>query len=142
MRWFKHLTDAHDSNDLTKIRIKYGAEGYAVYWYCLELIAGDLGDKSDITFELKHDSEVIAHNLRMDSLRVEEIMRFMVNIGLFEASRGTVRCLNLAKYLDKNFTRNTKIHAVIDAAKERQTSIDSLETNSDSLRLSKVDEKR
>ena len=116
MKWFKHFTDAHDSNDLTKVRIKFGADGYAIYWYCLELIAGDLGTSEKITFDLKHDSEVIAFNLKIDTLRVEEIMRFMVEIGLFEASHGTISCLKLAKYLDKKTTRNNKIHQIIDVA--------------------------
>jgi len=110
------MTDAHDGNDLTKVRVKYGADGYAVYWYCLELIAGDLGHTDQITFELKHDAEVIGHNLKIDTLRVEEIMRYMVSLGLFENSSGTVTCLKLAKYLDKKTTRNERIHAIIDAA--------------------------
>lgn len=142
MRWFKHLTNAHDGMDLTKVRMKFGAEGYAVYWYCLELIAGDLGENGDVTFELKHDAEVIAFNLRMDSLRVEEIMRFMVSVGLFENSRGTISCLKLAKYLDKRFTRNNKIHEIIDASSRLRASEDGLQTVSPCLGLSEGEEMR
>ncbi len=116
MKWFKHFTDAHDSNDLTKVRMRYGAEGYAVYWYCLELIAGDLGTKDRITFELEHDAEVIGFNLKIDSIRVQEIMKFLVHLGLFDESSGVITCLKLAKYLDKKTTRNKKIHDIIDAA--------------------------
>lgn len=110
------MTDAHDGNDLTKVRARYGADGYAVYWYCLELIAGDLGQDEKITFELRHDAEVIAHNLKLDSVKVEEIMKYMVSIGLFEQSAGTITCLKLAKYLDKKTTRNSTIHNIIDSA--------------------------
>lgn len=116
MKWFKHMTDAHDSNDLTKVRVRYGADGYAVYWYCLELIAGDLGSSEKINFELRHDADVIGHNLKIDSTRVEEMMRFMVSLGLFEQSGSIITCLKLAKYLDKKSTRNTTIHNIIDAA--------------------------
>lgn len=115
MKWFKHMTDAHDSKDLTKVRIKYGADGYAIYWYCLELIAGDLG-QDEITFELKHDAEVIGHNLKIDTLRVEEIMMYMVRLGLFTQSNNTITCLKLAKYLEKKTTRNKTIHKIIDTA--------------------------
>lgn len=117
MKWFKHFTDAKDSNDLTKVRMKYGADGYAVYWYCLECIAGDLGDKG-ITFELKHDAEVIAGNLKIDQLRVEEIMHYLVGLELFEKHENVITCLKLAKYLDKKTTRNKTIHEIIDGAKE------------------------
>lgn len=116
MKWFKHMTDAHDSNDLTKVRARYGAEGYAIYWYCLELIAGELGTSEKITFELRHDAEVIGHNLKIDAAKVEEIMRFMVQLGLFEQTGSLITCLKLAKYLDKKSTRNTKIHEIIDIA--------------------------
>lgn len=116
MKWFKHFTNAHNSNDLTKVRMKYGADGYAIYWYCLELVAGDLGTAEEITFELKHDAEVIGYNLKIDSIRVEEIMRYMVTIGLFDNADGVITCLKLAKYLDKKTTRNAQIHRIIDVA--------------------------
>ena len=116
MKWFRHFTNAHDNGDLTKVRMKYGADGYAIYWYCLELVAGELGVNDDITFELKHDADVIGFNLQIDSKRVEEIMHFMVNLGLFEDVNGIITCLKLAKYLDKKTTRNSTIHAIIDAA--------------------------
>ena len=115
MKWFKHFTNAHNSKDLTKVRMRYGAEGYAIYWYCLELIAGDLGSTEIITFELKHDAEVIGYNLKIDAKRVEEIMRYMVDLELFENAEGTITCLKIAKYLDKKTTRNKTIHEIIDS---------------------------
>lgn len=121
MKWFKHYSNASSSNDLTKVRMKYGADGYAIYWYCLELIAHDLGSVQTITFELKHDAEVIGYNLKIDSLRVEEIMRYMVELGLFENAEGTVTCIKLAKYLDKKTTRNPTIHKIIDSASDLHT---------------------
>ena len=115
MKWFKHFTNARDSKKLTKIRIRYGAEGYAIYWYCLELIAGDIGTTETINFELKHDAEVIGHNLKIDQPKVEEIMNYMVDLKLFDNSNGVITCLRLAKYLDKKTTRNKTIHKIIDS---------------------------
>ena len=114
MKWFKHFTNAHNDNALKKIRMKYGADGYAIYWYCLELIAGDL-DQAKATFELSHDAEVIGYDLKIDQLRVEEIMKYMVSLKLFEEQNSTVTCLKLAKFLDKKNTRNPEIHAIIDS---------------------------
>lgn len=104
--------------------MRYGAEGYAIYWYCLELIAGDLGESEDINFDLNHDAEVIGFNLKIDQLRVEEIMKYMVSIDLFGQSNGVISCIKLAKYLDKKNTRNQYIHNIIDNIKS-----DKLECN-------------
>lgn len=117
MKWFKHFTNASANNKLTKVRMRYGAEGYAIYWYCLELIAGDLGEADEITFDLKHDAEVIGFNLKIDQLKVEEIMKYMVSIDLFGQSNGVISCIKLAKYLDKKNTRNQYIHNIIDKFK-------------------------
>lgn len=51
MKWLKHHTDAHEDAKLRKVMIRYGAEGYALYWYCLELIASKFSAE-DLTFEL------------------------------------------------------------------------------------------
>lgn len=113
MKWFKHFTNAHNDNALTKVRMRYGADGYAIYWYCLELIAGDL-DSHKANFELSHDAEVIGFALKIDQLRVEEIMTYMVNLGLFESNNNVITCLKIAKFLEKKSTRNPQIHAIID----------------------------
>jgi hypothetical protein len=123
MKWFKHYTDAHDNNKLTKLRIKFGAKGYAVYWYCLEIVASTLGENQTITFELKQDAEVIGHNLNIDSRTVEEIMHFMVTLNLFEINDNVITCLKLAKYLDSKNTRNIVIHKIIKAAKKEISAI-------------------
>lgn len=139
MKWFKHYSMAHNNNKLTKVRMRFGAEGYAIYWYCLELIVSDLGTQPEVTFELSHDSEVIGHNLRIDTLRVEEIMTYMISIGLFESeeSTGRITCLKIAKYLDKKTTRNSTVHRIIDAANHKQNKIMSA-TVPDKLRQSET----
>lgn len=117
MKWFKHFTNASSNNKLTKVRMRYGAEGYAIYWYCLELIAGDLGESKDINFDLNHDAEVIGFNLKIDQLRVEEIMKYMISIGLFAEMNGVISCIKLAKYLDIKTTSNESIKKIINAVK-------------------------
>ena len=118
MKWIKHHADAHEDAKLRKVMIRYGAEGYAVYWYCLELIAGKVSAE-DLTFELEHDAELIAHSLRIDSARVQEIMVFMVGLGLFEESEGRITCLKIARHLDERFARSDALKAIIREAKAR-----------------------
>jgi len=149
MKWFKHFTNAHNNNSLSKVRMKYGADGDAIYWYCVELVAGDLGHQENITFELKHDAEVIGYNLKVDSAKVEEIMRYMVNLGLFEERNSIITCMKVAKFLDKKNTRNKEIHKVIDIYQQTHEVLDDSisvrdcpRQSTDSPRLSRLDERR
>ena len=110
MRWFKHDADANRDPKLEKVLMRYGAEGYALYWLCIELIAAPI-DKHNITFELEHDAEILAHRLRMDSNKVEEIMHYMVGLGLFEmdASSSRITCLKLATRLENSIVKNPNL---------------------------------
>jgi hypothetical protein len=112
--------------------MRYGAEGYGLYWYCLEHVCDNLEPR--LTFELEHDSEILAHELKIDTLKVEEMMRYMVQLGLFEESEGVVTCMKLARHLGDNLTRNTQLKSIIKQSKS--------ETVSDNLRLSQQEERR
>jgi len=98
--------------------MKYRAEGYALYWYCIELIAGGI-DKNNITFELEHDAELIGYDLGIDQVKVEEIMRYMVEIDLFSFNESNrIVCLKLANRLDESTSKNPEIRRVINQARE------------------------
>lgn len=100
MKWFKHDADASNDAKLRKLRHKYGAQGYGIYWYCLELIARNV-EKHNLTFELEHDAELIAEDFRLSPEIVQEMMVFMVNLGLFENSDGVITCLKMASRTDE-----------------------------------------
>lgn len=119
MKWFKHDSNANQDAKLEKILYKFGADGYAIYWYCLELISGKI-DKKNITFELEHDSELIGQKLKIDILRVEEIMRYMVELQLFEINEenNRIMCLKLATRLDDTTSKNPEIRNILAKAKE------------------------
>jgi len=99
MKWFKHDADANMDAKLQEILLDYGLEGYGLYWYCIELIAGNVGPEN-ITFELEHDARVIARNTCSTAQRVEEMMKKFSELGLFEMSEGVISCLKLAKRAD------------------------------------------
>ena len=101
MKWFKHDSDAHADAKLEKVRIKYGLQGYGLYWYCLELIARSV-DKNNLSFELEHDAEIIAFRTGVHRDVIQEMMSFMVDIGLFHSSEGRIFCLKMAYRLDEN----------------------------------------
>ena len=101
IKWFKHDSDAHADAKLERVRIKYGMAGYGLYWYCLELVARTV-DKHNLSFELEHDAEIIAHRTGIHRDLVQEMMAYMVDIGLFESSQGRITCLKMVKRLDEH----------------------------------------
>jgi hypothetical protein len=125
MKWFKHDTAAAANNKLRRLVLRHGPVGYAVYFHCLELVAGAI-DAHNITFEMKHDSEVIADNLKVvgDGTRsgceiVEAAMRTIVELGLFEESEGRIFCMKLAERLDNSTVKNPELARVQAVMKER-----------------------
>ena len=126
MKWIKHDTDANQDAKLQNVMLDYGLEGYGLYWYCIELIAGKV-DKDNITFDLEHDARIIAKNTGSTPQKVEEMMRYFVKTGLFEDSSGVITCFKLARRLDKSMTSNAEMRAIIDNLKNH----DSVMTKSD-----------
>lgn len=124
MNWFKHDTDATTDSRLKKLIIRHGAIGYAIYFHCIELIAGDLNE-NHITFELEHDSEIIADNLRIQGTAtmsaidiVNMIMRDIVDLGLFEQRNEHIFCYKLLRRLDGSMTSNSRFRKWIADAKD------------------------
>jgi len=113
MKWFKHDSNASADAKLKKVKLKYGMTGYGLYWFCLELIAGDI-EKTHITFELEHDAEVIAHDTGISVELVNEMMAYMVDLGLFENTNGKITCYKIAKRLDQSMTSNPVMRKLID----------------------------
>lgn len=92
--------------------LDYGLEGYGLYWYCIELIAGKV-EADNITFSLEHDARIIARNTGSTAQKVEEMMRYFITVGLFENSDGVITCMKLAKRLDQSMTSNKEMRAII-----------------------------
>ncbi len=125
MKWFKHDSDASSDAKVKKLIIRHGALGYAVYFHCLELITSDLSE-SHLTFELEHDSEIIADNLKIvgngqDSGMdiVEKIMRTIIELNLFVENESKLFCLKLAKRIDSSMTSNPKFREKIKKSHDR-----------------------
>lgn len=112
MKWFKHDATASLDAKLMKVRLKYGMEGYGVYWYCLEKIVSNI-DSHNLTFELEHDAEIMAHETNIHIEVINEMMAFMIDLGLFEGSSGTITCLKIAKRLDQSMTSNPVLRSKI-----------------------------
>jgi len=126
MEWFKHDSNASNDAKVKKLLIRYGTTGYAIYFHCLELICGDVS-KTNITFELEHDSEIIADNLKIKGTSeksgiqiVEEIMKYIIELGLFESDGNRIFCYKLLKRIDTSMTSNMNFRKLIIDAKNNE----------------------
>jgi len=129
VQWFKHDSDASTDSKIKKLILKHGTDGYAIYFHCLELIAGDISS-SHLTFELEHDSEIIADNLKIKGTpgtsaidRTNEIMRDIVALGLFESCEDRIFCFKMLSRLDSSMTSSDKLRGMIVAAKKNHDTI-------------------
>ena len=118
MKWFKHDSNANADSKLQNVLLDYGLEGYGLYWYCIELIAGKV-EVDNITFSLEHDARIIARNTGSTVQKVEEMMRYFIKVGLFENSDGVITCMKLAKRLDQSMTSNKDMRAIIGGLKDK-----------------------
>ena len=100
MKWYKHDSNANQDAKLKRVRIKYGMEGYGLYWYCLELIAQNV-ETHNLTFELEHDAEIIAHDVGLHVDIVSDMMSDFVGWNLFECdASGVISCRKMATRTD------------------------------------------
>jgi hypothetical protein len=97
-------------------------------------------NKDNLTFDLKEDAETIAFELAIQEKRVEEIMHYFVEIGLFESSTGVITCLKLAESIDKSMTNSPKMRAWLDT-KSVMTCADSVNTCAE-LEENRIEKKR
>ena len=100
MKWFKHDSNATLDAKLQKLKLKYGMEGYGLYWHCLESIARNV-ESHNLTFELEEDAELISASTNIHYERVQEMMLFMCELGLFENADGRITCLKMATRTDE-----------------------------------------
>jgi len=146
MKWIKHDTDANQDAKLQNVLLDYGLEGYGLYWYCIELIAGKV-DNDNITFELEHDARIIARNTGSTPQKVEEMMRYFVTEGLFESIDGVITCFKLARRLDKSMTSNPQMREIIGKLKNHDSIMtqsekpmqDKIRLDKNRIKISKVD---
>jgi hypothetical protein len=135
LKWFKHQSKAYRDTKIKKLINDFGAEGYAIYFYCLELIADNL-DSENITFELEDDAFLIGQYLKIDTLKVESIMKKCIELDLFGLSAsGKINCIKMAKFLDDRYTRNPELKKMIKSDKmqdvKNRLSEDKLKTKRD-----------
>jgi hypothetical protein len=122
VKWFKHMSTMSEDVKIKRLIRRFGVEGYGLYNYILELIVRRLETDSPLP-DLEESSNDIANDLSMDTVRVEEIIWFCVEQGLFEQDEMTGRILasKVYKFLQQSETRSEQIRAMITTYKDTST---------------------
>jgi len=149
MEWFKHDTGASTDAKMRKLIMRHGAVGYAVYFHCLELIMADV-NKNNITFQLEHDSEIIADNLKINGNGtesgidiVEKIMYTLIDLKLFESISNKITCFKLLTRLDSSMTSNSAFRDKIKETKSNKIMIPSCSSHDTVMQEEKrIEQKR
>lgn len=93
-RWFSHDSNARNSKKLFRVRQKFGAAGYGIYFMLIEM----LRDADDNYLTLDYD--MLAFDIREDA----ELIRHIVeDFGLFCISDGVFTSEGLQERLTSNF---------------------------------------
>lgn len=102
MKWLKHQTDSRNDLDVQIILEEYGAEGFGVFWLCLELVASQ-GENYQIKKQ-KDWLKYISKLSKIDQKRTEEILHRLASIGLVDKkslNRGHLHVPKMSKYADE-----------------------------------------
>jgi len=103
-------------NDVKIRRVinRYGLEGYGLYCLVLESVTESLTTLSPVP-DLQETCADIAEFYNSDTTRINEMMAFMLNNGLFELDELTERvvCHKLYKFLESSQTRSAEVRQMI-----------------------------
>jgi len=108
MKWFKHDSNAIMDEGLQCVILKFGMEGYGMYWLCLELISSKVTE-DDQSFELKHPPQVISRMCGLNTQKVSEILTYFADLKLLEEIDGRFSCMKMLKRIDKSMTSSAKL---------------------------------
>jgi len=112
MNFFGHDSNASNDPRIKKVLIKYGYEGYGLYFHILELIARHMDPPREQTCELQEDFEILTADSQGHSKikKIEEMVNYMLEIELFTKT-SKFQCLKMLRRLSdaqkKKFRRTT-----------------------------------
>lgn len=116
MKKFEHPTDNHADPLFANLLLDHGLEGYGLYIMIIELIAQNIS-KDDLSFSLRQDSRILSNITGTPQARIEMMMSYMIDAGIFEDNGGTITCFELAKKLNQSMTNSPKLRDYISKIK-------------------------
>jgi hypothetical protein len=106
MRWFKHLTAAHNDEALAEVLDEFGAEGYGMWWLILEKIAAQM-DKTDRCFA-RYSLKNWSKTCQVSAKKFQKFVSFLSKLEKLSAKKCEknsnfliIECPNLLKFRDE-----------------------------------------
>jgi hypothetical protein len=140
MKWFKHFADMRFDPKIRRLIVKFKIEGYGIYNAILESIAYQLKSEKPIP-DLEENAQDIAEIFDMDTLKVEEIIKYCVHEELFAINplNGRIVCLKMLAHLDNTMSSNPEIMKILNNFKKlEETSIPLKQIRLDKHRVDKI----
>jgi len=118
MQYFKHMTGMRNDSKIKRVINKYGIEGYGIYCIIIESIVENITTENPLP-ELSETCEDLAEFYNGNTAKINEIVNFMINQGLFELNEinGRVICSKVYKFLEQSQTRSEEIKRLIHSFK-------------------------
>ncbi len=105
MKWFSHESSAHSSPKMQKLMARWGMAGLGLYWFIVECIA-ERWEEYGSSLHPSYDIELLAGIVRIESGQCQDMIRWMIDRGLFEAVDG--QCLLCCSSLDDHLGEYAK----------------------------------
>lgn len=103
--FFKHYVNSFDDSRLKELMRVYGAEGYAAYYYLVEMLYRKGGDPVS-----EYDARLMAYDLKMEPSRMIEILDYASSEACQEIIQKTKKGY-VSKQVTNVVRRNKMIHA-------------------------------
>lgn len=103
MRWFKHMTASGNDEKLSRLKDKFGLEGYGFWWTVLEIVAEKVGEdaRTSAEFSLKKWGSLAG----VSPKKFQTLAEFCANLELFSIKFDQdLLCIdipNILKYRDE-----------------------------------------
>lgn len=79
--WFYHDSNAARDEKILKIRVKYGWEGYGIYWVLIEQL------RNSKQYKIKKDLiDGLAFDLQIELEKLTEFIDYCTNVGLLKSN--------------------------------------------------------
>jgi uncharacterized phage protein (TIGR02220 family) len=132
--WFKHMTDMVDDPRIRRLIKRFGSDGYAVYNVIVERVAKRITGKSPFP-DLEEDAEDIADLLRMDTLRVNDITKMAIELGLFSMPGERIAVPKIYEFIDSSQTSSHEMRKLIQSYRNRLEAPKNVRTTPDQVMM-------
>ena len=107
MLYFKHYSTMRNDLKIRKLINRYGLEGYGLYNLIVESITDSICDESPEP-ELPENCSDIAELYNGNTEKINEMVSYMINLGLLEVSELSqrIKCEKIYKFIEKSATRS------------------------------------